>query len=177
MSRIGKKVIAVPEKTEVKFEKGVFSVKGPHGELSRAFKSDIAISIGEEGITLKPVRETIETVALWGTYSSHIQNMVKGVNMPYEKKLIVEGVGYKWDAQGDTVNLSLGFSHPVKVKVPQGLTVKTEKNTMTITGIDKEKVGQFAAEIRKLKEPEPYKGKGIMYSTEKIRRKQGKKTA
>lgn len=177
MSRIGKKIIAVPEKTEVRFADGVFTVKGPHGELSREFKRDVEISIGDEGVTLKPLRSSIETNALWGTYASHITNMIKGVNEPYVKKLIIEGVGYKWDAQGDVINLSLGFSHPVKMKVPQGITVKTEKNVMTMTGIDKEKIGQFAAEIRGLKEPEPYKGKGIMHEGEVVRRKQGKKTA
>lgn len=177
MSRIGKKPIAIPANTTVKLENGVLTVKGPHGELSRAFRSDVVIDIAEKEITLTPKRQTIENRALWGTYASHIGNMVDGVNKPYEKKLVIEGVGYKWDAQGDMITLALGFSHPVKVKVPQGITVKTEKNVMTITGIDKDQLGQFAAEIRKLKEPEPYKGKGIQYQGEPIRRKQGKKTA
>jgi large subunit ribosomal protein L6 len=177
MSRIGKKPIALPAKTEVRFADGVFHVKGQHGELSRRFKPVIEITISENEITLEPKRQSIETNALWGTYASHIQNMIQGVNTPYEKKLIVEGVGYKWDAQGDTITMSLGFSHPIKMKVPQGITVKTEKSTMTISGIDKEAVGQFAAEIRSFKEPEPYKGKGIRYDDESVRRKQGKKSA
>lgn len=175
MSRIGKKIIPIPEKTEVKLEGGVFSVKGPHGELSRAFKPAITVTIADGTVTLAPKRE--DDTSLWGTYASHIMNMIEGVNTPYVKKLVVEGVGFKWDAQGDMITLSLGFSHPVKVKVPEGITVKTEKGNMTITGIDKEKVGQFAAEIRGLKKPEPYKGKGIRYDDEVIRRKQGKKSA
>jgi len=177
VSRIGKKHIAIPEKTEVRIADGVFHVKGPHGELSRTFKPEIEITIADGEVTLLPKRQTIETNALWGTYSSLIQNMILGVNTPYEKKLVVEGVGFKWNVQGDSVDLSLGFSHPVKMKVPAGLTVKTEKNTMSIAGIDKEAVGQFAAEIRSLKKPEPYKGKGIRFEDEVIRRKQGKKAA
>lgn len=177
MSRIGKKVIAIPEKTEVRVADGVFHVKGAHGELSRKFKRDIEIVVSDKEINLKPKRESIETNALWGTYASHITNMVRGVNTPYEKKLIIEGVGFKWDAQGDAITMALGFSHPVKVKVPQGISVKTEKAVMTISSIDKEALGQFAAEIRSMKVPEPYKGKGIRYDNEVIRRKQGKKSA
>ncbi|HVS79529.1 MAG TPA: 50S ribosomal protein L6 [Candidatus Paceibacterota bacterium] len=179
MSRIGKKPIALPKNTEARWSEsdGVFSVKGPHGELSRKFKGDIAITIGEGEVTLAPKKQSIETNALWGTYASHIQNMVDGVNKPYEKKLVVEGVGFKWDAQGDSLNLSLGFSHPVKMKIPAGVTAKTEKNTLTLTSIDKDILGQFAAEVRALKKPEPYKGKGIAYEGEVIRRKQGKKAA
>lgn len=175
MSRVGKKEIAIPKDTVIKLENGVLTVKGPHGELSRAFKKEIEIMIADGIVTLAPKKE--ESNALWGTYASHVMNMIKGVNSPYEKKLAIEGVGFKWDVQGDTVNLNLGFSHPVKVKVPQGITVKTEKGNMTVSGIDKEKVGQFAADIRSLKKPEPYKGKGIRYETEVIRRKQGKKSA
>jgi len=177
MSRIGKKEITIPEKTEVKVDDGVLHVKGPHGELSREFKGDITITINDGHINLAPTRQTIETNALWGTYASHIMNMIEGVNKPFEKKLAVEGVGYKWDVQGDTISLALGFSHPVKVKIPQGITVKVEKLTMLISGVDKEMVGQFAANIRGLKKPEPYKGKGIRYDGEYVRRKQGKKTA
>jgi large subunit ribosomal protein L6 len=112
-----------------------------------------------------------------GTYASHVRNMLKGVTEGFSKKLIVEGVGYKWDVQGKTLNLALGFSHPVKVAIPEGLTVVAEKGTLTISGHDKEVIGQFAADIRALKKPEPYKGKGIRYEGEVIRRKQGKKAA
>ena len=109
--------------------------------------------------------------------AAHIKNMIKGVETPYTKKLLVEGVGFKWELKGDIVNLSLGFSHPITMKVPAGLTVKTDKGVMDITGIDKELVGLFANQVRSKKKPEPYKGKGIRYSTEVIRRKQGKKSA
>ncbi|MEK7068361.1 MAG: 50S ribosomal protein L6, partial [Patescibacteria group bacterium] len=119
----------------------------------------------------------LEARALVGTYASHIRNMLQGVTAGFTKKLLVEGVGFKWDVQGKTVNLALGFSHPVKVAIPEGLTVTADKGALTIVGFDKELVGQFAANIRALKKPEPYKGKGIRYEGEVIRRKQGKKAA
>jgi large subunit ribosomal protein L6 len=177
MSRLGKKPIAVPEKTEVKFADKVFSVKGPHGELSKKFRDNILIKIQDDFITLKPKNDSILTKALWGTYASHITNMINGVNTPYEKKLIVEGVGFKSDIKGDKLVMALGFSHPVEMKVPEGLEAKAEKNVITISGIDKETVGSFASKIKAKKKPEPYKGKGIRYENEVIRRKQGKKTA
>jgi large subunit ribosomal protein L6 len=114
---------------------------------------------------------------LWGTYAAHVKNMIVGVNTPYVKKLILEGVGYKGDVQGTTMNLALGFSHPVKVPVPTGVTVAADKGTFTFTSIDKELVGGFAAKVRSLKKPEPYKGKGFRYDDEVIARKQGKKAA
>jgi large subunit ribosomal protein L6 len=177
MSRIGKKEIAIPAKTEISFKDGLFAVKGPKGEISRTLKANVEITVGESAITLLPKRNDIATKALWGTYSSHISNMIEGVNNLFSKKLIIEGIGYKADVQGKNVNLALGFSHPVVMPIPEGLTVVHEKGTLTISGIDKESVGQFAAEIRALKKPEPYKGKGIRYSDEVIRRKQGKKSA
>ncbi|HEY6019370.1 MAG TPA: 50S ribosomal protein L6, partial [Candidatus Paceibacterota bacterium] len=112
-----------------------------------------------------------------GTVAAHIKNMISGVNAGFTKKLLVEGVGYKWEVKGKQLQLALGFSHPVLVDIPEGLTVVADKGTLTITGIDTEKVGQFAANIRALKKPEPYKGKGIRYEGEVIRRKQGKKAA
>ncbi len=175
MSRIGKQTIVIPEKTEVVQNDGVVSVKGPLGELKREFKDIIEIKIEGSEITLAPKDESKTTTALWGTYASHIKNMVDGVNKAYEKKLIVEGVGFKVDLKGNEIEMALGFSHAVKVKVPEGLTVTVEKNTISISGIDKEAVGQFAAKVRALKKPEPYKGKGIRYDDEVVRRKQGKK--
>ena len=156
---------------------GVLTVKGPLGTLSRAFKPIVAINIEDGKITFAPKEETKLGLALWGTYASHVKNMVSGVNTPFVKKLIVEGVGYKSEASGDKLNLALGFSHPVIMKVPEGVTVTAEKNVITISGIDKEVVGAFAAEVRAKKKPEPYKGKGIRYEGEVVRRKQGKKTA
>jgi large subunit ribosomal protein L6 len=177
MSRIGKKVIAIPEKTEVSFTSGVFTVKGPLGTLSKNFKSDININIADKEITLAPKEETIETRALWGTYASHIMNMISGVNTPYVKKLIIEGIGYKSEVKGSMLVLALGFSHPVNVAIPATLKVTAEKNVITVTGIDKEVVGEFVAKVRALKKPEPYKGKGIRGEFEVVKRKQGKKTA
>lgn len=176
MSRIGKKGIEIPEKTEVSINSGVVSVKGLKGSLERSFRSDIAIIIEGKNITLSVPKENKQTKALWGTYASHINNMIKGVNEGFEKKLILEGVGYKSQAVGNKLVLALGFSHPVEVIIPEGLSVKAEKNLLTISGIDKELVGSFSAKIRAMKKPEPYKGKGFRYHDEVIRRKQGKKS-
>lgn len=177
MSRVGKQIIQIPGGTTVSFNDSVFSVKGPKGELSKTFKNNIAINITDKEITLSPNDDSNFSYALWGTYASHIINMIAGVTTPYEKKLALEGVGYRMAIEGKTIILNLGFSHDVRVEIPEGLTVAVEKNSMTITGIDKEQVGQFAANIRSLKKPEPYKGKGIRYVGEYIRRKQGKKSS
>ena len=175
MSRIAKKPIPVPPKTEVKYSDGILSVKGPLGEIKKTFRSDIDIKIDNEGITLTPIKD-IENLALWGSYASHIRNMLSGVNTPFQKKLIVEGIGFKSDVKGNELNMSLGFSHPVKVIIPTDLKVTADKNVITISGIDCENVGEFASKVRSFKKPEPYKGKGIRYEDEVIRRKQGKKT-
>jgi large subunit ribosomal protein L6 len=177
MSRIGKKVIAIPQKTEVTYLDGVINVKGPQGTLTKKFKQDIEITVGASEITLVPKRDTLENKALWGTYASHIMNMINGVNTPYVKKLIIEGIGYKSEVKGENLVLALGFSHPVIVSIPKILKVTAEKNIVTVTGIDKEVVGEFVAKVRSLKKPEPYKGKGIRYEGEVVKRKQGKKTA
>lgn len=177
MSRIGKQIIEIPNGVTVAINDGVLTVKGPKGELKRNFREEVKISIEDGKVSFSPTNETILAKALWGTYASHVNNMVKGVVAPYEKKLILEGVGYKGDVAGKDLNLALGFSHPVKVAIPEGITVTQEKGVFTFSGIDKEKVGQFASHIRSLKKPEPYKGKGFRYSDEVIRRKQGKKTA
>ena len=177
MSRIGKKVIAIPAKTKVTFDKGLFTVEGPLGSLSKNFNSLVNVVINPEGISLSPAKETIEADALWGTYASHVINMVAGVNTPFVKKLILEGIGYKSEVKGTNLVLALGFSHPVNVAIPMGLKVTAEKNVITVSGSDKEVVGQFAASLRALKKPEPYKGKGMRYDGEVIKRKQGKKTA
>ncbi len=178
MSRIGKQTIIVPTGTEVSLAGTSFTVKGPKGTLTRDFPGDIAININGNEVTFTPAREGDRTLnALWGTYASHVKNMVTGVNEGFSKKLILEGVGFKSDVAGTVLNLALGFSHPVKVEIPTGLTVTAEKNNITVTGIDKELVGAFTASVRSMKKPEPYKGKGFRYSDEVIRRKQGKKAA
>jgi large subunit ribosomal protein L6 len=176
MSRIGKKGILIPDKTEATFNADVFSVKGPKGSLEKNFRPDISITINDKNISLTLAKENKQTKALWGTYASHIKNMIKGVNDGFEKKLILEGVGYKSQVSGNKLILALGFSHPVEVVIPEGLNVKAEKNVLTISGIDKELVGSFSAKIRALKKPEPYKGKGFRYFDEIIRRKQGKRS-
>ena len=176
MSRIGKKGIVIPDKTEVSMTSGVISVKGPKGSQQKSFRSDISIVINDKNISLTPAKENKQTKALGGTYASHIKNMIKGVNDGFEKKLVLEGVGYKSQVTGNKLILALGFSHPVEVIIPEGLSVKAEKNVLTMSGIDKELVGSFAAKIRDLKKPEPYKGKGFHYSDEVVRRKQGKRS-
>ncbi|HET8574959.1 MAG TPA: 50S ribosomal protein L6 [Candidatus Paceibacterota bacterium] len=178
MSRIGKQVIEIPQKTEVTIsDEGVLSVKGPHGELQRTFRPTITIAVENGEVKLSPKKETQFGRALWGTYASHVKNMIAGVNEPFVKKLIVEGVGFRSQVSGDKLVLNIGFSHPVEKNIPTGLTVTAEKNVITVTGIDKEMVGAFSAQLRALKKPEPYKGKGIRYENEVIRRKEGKKSA
>ncbi|MBI2086983.1 MAG: 50S ribosomal protein L6 [Candidatus Zambryskibacteria bacterium] len=176
MSRIGKKLITLPEKTEIKVSDGFVMVKGPLGELSRKLHPVIEVRVEGNTVTLAPKEETLESKALWGTYASHITNMVSGVNKPFEKKLILEGIGYKSEVKGDKIIFALGFSHPVEVEIPKTLKVTAEKNNITISGSNKEEVGSFTAKLRALKKPEPYKGKGMRYADEVIRRKQGKKS-
>jgi len=177
MSRLAKRPIAIPAKTEITVKNGEIEVKGPKATLTRKGNRLIAVEVGAEGVQVTARAETIEARAALGTYASHIRNMIEGVNTGFTKKLVIEGVGYKWDVQGKTLNLALGFSHPVKLAIPEGLTVTIEKGVLTVVGSNKETVGQFAANIRALKKPEPYKGKGIAYQGEVIRRKQGKKAA
>ena len=177
MSRIGKQIITLPEKTDIVIENGLVTVKGPGGELSKVINPMIEVKVADREVTLIPKRETIESRALWGTYASHIKNMVNGVNTPFQKKLILEGIGFKSEVKGDEIVFALGFSHPVHVTIPSGIKVTAEKNVITVSGINKEQVGEFAAKLRDYKKPEPYKGKGMRYADEVVKRKQGKKSA
>jgi large subunit ribosomal protein L6 len=177
MSRIGKQQLSIPAGVTVTFDAHAVRVKGPKGELTRSLRDEIIFKQEDGVITSEPRRNDKFSRSLWGTYMSHVQNMIIGVVTPFEKKLLVEGVGFKWDVKGSDLNLSLGFSHPIVMVIPLGLTVVAEKGSLTITGIDKEAVGLFANQVRSHKKPEPYKGKGIRYSDEVIRRKQGKKSA
>jgi large subunit ribosomal protein L6 len=161
----------------VKNTGGVVSVKGPKGELTREFKTVIDIKVDGDKVTLHPQKKDLATTALWGTYASHLINMIKGVNDGYTVKLILEGIGFKAEVAPGMLNMALGFSHPVKVAIPAGVTVTSEKGLVTMSGADKEVVTQFAAQVRALKKPEPYKGKGFRYDDEVIKRKQGKKAA
>jgi len=177
MSKIGKQEIQIPSGVKVSHEGTTFTVTGPKGTVSKTLRDDITINITDALITLASKRNDKFSHALWGTYAAHIKNMITGVTTPYVKKLILEGVGFKSEVKGKEFNFALGFSHPVVVKIPEGLTATAEKNNITITGVDKDLVGSFTAAIRALKKPEPYKGKGMRYEDEVIRRKQGKKTA
>ena len=175
MSRIGKQPITIPDKTEVSISDGILSVKGPLGELTRKVRNEVKIEVAGQKVVVTPVKKTRLARALWGTYASHVGNMVRGVNELFEKKLVVEGVGYRVELSGNELTLNMGYSHPVKMVVPEGLEVQVVKNTINIKGSDKEVVGQFAAEVRAVRKPGPYKGKGIRYHGEVVRRKQGKK--
>ena len=177
MSRIGKLPVIIPEGVEVTVEGNTVVAKGSKGELSYTALPVINVKKEENTVKVSMKEETREARQLFGLTRTLISNLVEGVSKGFEKRLSIHGVGYNASVQGDKLVLNLGFSHPVEVKIPKTLHVKMEKNVMVIEGAKKEEVGQFAADIRKLKKPEPYKGKGIRYSTETILRKQGKKTA
>lgn len=175
MSRLGKTPIEIPKDVEASFVDGVLTVKGPKGTLTKAMRPIIDITIEGSTIVLTPKKTSLESRALWGTYAALARNMIAGVTEGFKRVLEIEGVGYRADAQGQKLTVTVGFSHPVIIEVPQGITAIVEKNVITISGIDKHAVGQFAANVRKVKKPEPYKGKGIRYQGEHIIRKQGKK--
>ncbi len=177
MSRVGKQQLVIPANTEVSYSEGVLRVKGPLGVVEKILPEHVLITIADGMVTFAQKGTDPFARAIWGTYASHVKNMIAGVNTPYVKKLILDGVGFKSEVKGTDLHLALGFSHGVVVAIPQGLTVTAEKNNITITGIDKELVGQWSAKVRAMKKPEPYKGKGFHYSDEVIRRKAGKKTA
>ncbi len=177
MSRIGKQPIEIPSGVTVSLDGHVLKVKGAKGESELKFSHEVEVTVGEKEIEVKKVGKTKNAPALWGTTRALIQNMITGVTEGFEKKLELQGVGYKMAVQGKKVNLNLGFSHPVELEIPEGLTVQVDKEIMSITGIDRQKVGQFAAEIKRLKPVEPYKGKGFRYEGEQVIRKEGKKAA
>jgi large subunit ribosomal protein L6 len=177
MSRIGKRAISIPAKTEVTMSGTLLTVKGPKGTLSKEVHPYISVVVEGQEVTVSPKNETRLAKALWGTFASHMKNMLKGVNEPYVKKLILEGIGYRMAVAGTELTLSVGFSHQVKMALPEGVTALVEKNELTLTSCDKEVLGQFAANVRAVKKPEPYKGKGFRYSNEVILRKQGKKAS
>ncbi len=174
MSRLAKKPIAVG-KTTVSVAGGVLSVKGTKGTLTKRVHPSIAIVVDEQGVLVTPKDRSRLAKTLTGTFASHVKNMVAGVETPFMKKLILEGVGYRVELKGKQLVLSIGFSHTVPLDIPEDVTVAVEKNTMTLTSPNKESVGQFAADIRRRKPSEPYLGKGIRYEGEVVRRKQGKK--
>ena len=177
MSRIGKKPINIPSDVEIKIEDGKVTVKGPKGELSREVRPEINIEINDKDIIVSPKDESKKTRAFWGLTRALIANMVEGVMNGYEKKLMIKGLGYKAVMEGTDLVLSVGFSHTVKIKEMNEVKVEVKGNTIIVSGIDKELVGLRAAQIRKVKPPEPYKGKGIRYIDEEVKRKAGKRVA
>lgn len=175
MSRIGRKPILIPEGVEVKIEGKAVKIKGPKGELFREIRPEINIEIKDKQILVSPQIETKKTKAFWGLTRALLANMVKGVTEGYEKKLEIEGLGFKAVVENEEIVLFVGFTNPVRIKTPEGVKFLVEKNLVTVSGADIEKVSQTAAKIRKIKPPEPYKGKGIRYLGEVVRRKAGKK--
>ncbi len=176
MSRLGKQPVTIPSGVTVTVENGLMTVTGPKGTLTRAIKPDVTVAVEEGAVVLTPGK-TVLAPALWGTYAAHVRNMIKGVTEGFTKILDIEGVGYRAEVKGTTLNLTVGFSHPVHLAIPEGITALVEKTAITLSSADKDLLGQFAANVRKVKKPEPYKGKGIRYRGEFIIRKQGKKAA
>lgn len=175
MSRIGKLPVAIPEKVQVSVSGNTVQVKGDKGNLDFTFSPQVEVKVVENEVIISPKNE--DAAALWGTTRSIIENMVLGVSQGYTKSLEVNGVGYKFEIQGQKIVLSLGYSHKIEMQIPQGITAQMDeklKNVMHISGIDKQKVGQFASQIKAKRKPEPYKGKGVKYLGEQIRRKAGK---
>jgi large subunit ribosomal protein L6 len=176
MSRVGSSAITIPADVTMSHEGGVVVVKGKNGELSAPLHSDVELKVADNLATLSPRRNTREAKALWGTMRASVSNMVVGVSEGFTRKLEINGVGYRAAMQGNKLVLNLGYSHPVEMDVPQGLSVNVENNTsVTITGADNQLLGQFAAEVRAKRPPEPFKGKGVKYADEYIVRKEGKK--
>lgn len=176
MSRVSKNPITIPENVEITVTPIEISVKGPLGKLQQKLTSDVVLEVSDNVLRIKTTNETKHANALSGTFRALVANMVRGVSIGFEKKLLLVGVGYRAQANPNTINLALGFSHPIEYVVPDGITIETPMQTeIIIKGIDKQKVGQTAAEIRAYRKPEPYKGKGVRYSDEVIILKETKK--
>ena len=176
MSRIGKKPVAIPSGVTASMDDGIISVKGPKGTLTMPMREEISYTLDDGAVLVKPANATKAARAFWGMQRTMVQNLVIGVTDGFTKTLEITGVGYRANAQGNKLKLQLGYSHDVDIDVPSDLTVQTpDQTTVHINGIDKQKVGQLAAEIRRWRKPEPYKGKGIKYRGEYIFRKEGKK--
>jgi large subunit ribosomal protein L6 len=176
MSRIGKEPVSVPANVEVNLSSSEVSVKGPLGKLQRSINSDVTVKHEGDTLLVKVANDSRQADAMSGTMRALLANMVQGVTSGFEKKLSLVGVGYRAQAANETLNLTLGFSHPVVYKMPEGIKVETPSQTeILIKGIDKQKVGQVAAEVRAFRKPEPYKGKGVRYADEVIVMKEAKK--
>lgn len=178
MSRIGNREIKVPTGVTVENNDNVVTVKGPKGELSYEVNKDLKVNVLEGTVTVERLKEDKQTKAMHGTTNAIITNMIEGVNSGFSKGLEIIGVGYRFTLKGNTLVVNAGYSHPVELEIPAGLQVESVSNTeIVIKGINKELVGEFAANVRKVRKPEPYKGKGIRYKGEYIRRKEGKKAS
>jgi large subunit ribosomal protein L6 len=176
MSRIGKKPVAVPKGVTAEVEGQTVTAKGPKGQLSVALADKVSVAMTDAGIAVAPRDESKQSRAMWGMSRTLVQNIVAGVTNGFEERLEISGVGYRAQVQGKQLNLALGYSHEINFPIPEGIQIQTPKPTeVVISGIDKQKVGQVAAEIRRWRPPEPYKGKGVKYAGEFIFRKEGKK--
>jgi large subunit ribosomal protein L6 len=176
MSRIGKKPVPLPKGVTASVEGQTVKVKGPKGELSVKLVPEVSATIGDDGITVTPDKNQDRAAQMWGLSRTLVNNLVTGVTTGFTQKLEIQGVGYRAAVQGKVLNLQLGFSHDVPYAIPEGISIVTEKPTMiSVSGIDKQLVGQVAADIRSWRPPEPYKGKGVRYEGEYVRRKEGKK--
>ena len=176
MSRVGKNPVAIPQGVTVDVAGGVATVKGKLGTMKLPIRADVEVSVKDGKVWVKPLNEDQQSRIMWGTTRANLRNMVEGVSKGYSKALEINGVGYRAAVQGKNLQLQMGYSHDVLYPIPEGITIKCEKPTaVLITGYDKQKVGQVAAEIRAVRPPEPYKGKGIKYDAEHILRKEGKK--
>ncbi len=175
MSKVGKKPIIIPQDVRVEIGEGVFIARGPRGELKRTYPDKLlSVKVTENEVSLTPATKSERAYVNWGTFRSHFFNMIKGVSEGWKKTLELVGVGYRAEVQGRDLVLSIGFSHPVKVTCPEEISFKVEKSIITVEGVDKELVGQISDKIRSVRPPEPYKGKGIRYTDEVVRRKAGK---
>jgi large subunit ribosomal protein L6 len=178
MSRIGKKIRKIPQGVTVDLKDGLLVVKGPKGQLSLKLHPRVTVATADGQLTVSVIsEENTKDKALWGTFSSIIENMLEGVTVGFKKQLEINGVGYKANLKGESLVLEVGFSHPVELKPEAGIKFEVEKNVITVSGIDKQMVGEMAAQIRSTKKVEPYKGKGIKYVGEVVRRKAGKTAA
>jgi large subunit ribosomal protein L6 len=176
MSRVGKKAVAIPSGVTANVEGQTVKVKGPKGAVAVVLHGDVKAKVESGGVRVDPVSETQRARAMWGTYRALIARVIEGVTKGYERKLEITGVGYRANLQGKTLQLQLGYAHDIAYPIPEGITITVPKPTeIVVTGIDAQKVGQCAAEIRAFRKPEPYKGKGVKYSDEYIFRKEGKK--
>ena len=174
MSRIGRKILVLPKGVSVSQKPGTVGVKGPKGELSRAMPSGVSFKVEGDKLTVARDDDSAENRSKHGLMRAHLANMVKGVTEGWTRELEINGVGYRAEVAGDSVTMALGYSHPIIFKLPKGVAAKVEKNRLTLTSTDRDLVGQTAAKVRELRPPEPYKGKGVKYVEEVIKRKVGK---